>query len=71
MGQQQGCADPEPHVSLSGHVLDFIELDGSVSLSLSAADATMDNTAGAYSWSVTSQPWEDGDKLMLRIREDS
>ena len=61
----------DPHVSLSGHVLDFIELDGSVSLSLSAADATMDSTAGAYSWSVTSQPWEDGDKLMLRIREDS
>ena len=60
-----------PHVSLGSHVLDFIELDGSVSLSLSAADATVDNTAGAYSWSVTSQPWEDGDKLMLRIREES
>ena len=59
------------HVSLSGHVLDFIALDGSVSLSLDAAAATVDSTAGTYSWPMTSQPWEDGDQLMLRIREDS
>ena len=61
----------DPHVSLSGHVLDFIELDGSISLSLSATDATVDSTAGTYSWPMTSQPWENGDKLMLRIREDT
>ena len=58
------------HVSLSGYVLDFIELGGSVSLSLLADAATVDSTAGIYTWSVASQPWEDGDKLMLRIRED-
>ena len=58
-----------PHVSLSGQVLDFIELDGSVSLSLSASDATVDSTSGTHSWSVTTEPWEDGDQLMLRIRE--
>ena len=58
-----------PHVSLSGYVLNFIELDGSVSLSLSAVDPTANSTAGTYSWTMSSQPWEDGDKLMLRIRE--
>ena len=59
------------HVSLSGHVLEFIALDGSVSLSLNVADATVDSTAGTYSWPMTSQPWANGDKLMLRIREES
>ena len=59
----------DPHVSLSGYVLEFIELDGSVSLSLNAADATVDGGAGTYSWSMTSQPWADGDKLLVRIRE--
>ena len=58
-----------PHVSLSGQVLDFIELDGSVSLSLSVADATVDATSGTHSWPVTTEPWEDGDQLMVRIRE--
>ena len=58
------------HVSLSGHVLDFIALDGSVSLSLFTDSATVDSTAGTYSWPMTTRPWENGDKLMLRIRED-
>ena len=57
------------HVSLSGYVLEMIALDGSVSLSLFADSGTADRTAGTYSWPMTSQPWEDGDKLMLRIRE--
>ena len=57
------------HVSLSGYVLDFIALDGNVSLSLLTADATLDSTAGTYSWPMTTEPWENGDKLMLRIRE--
>ena len=56
------------HVSLSGHVLDFIELDGSVSLSLFTDSATVDSTAGTYTWSMSSQPWQDGDKLMFRLR---
>ncbi len=58
-----------PHTGLSGHRLDFIELDGTVSLSLEVSDATMDAMGGTLSWAVPSQPWEDGDKLMLRIRE--
>ena len=58
------------HVSLSGYVLDFIALDGSVALSLFTDNATVDSAAGTYSWPMTTRPWENGDKLMLRIRED-
>ena len=56
-----------PYVSLSGHTLDFIELDGSVSLSLPASSATEDSSAGTLSWSVSDQPWHNADLLMLRI----
>ena len=59
----------DPHTGLVGQALDFIELDGSVSLSLSVADATVDAASKTLSWSVASQPWDDGDKLMLRIRK--
>ena len=58
-----------PHTGLAGHRLDFIELDGSVSLSLLVDEATIDAANMTLSWSVSSQPWEDGDKLMVRIRE--
>ena len=58
-----------PHTALDGQVLDFIELDGTVSLALYAADATADAANNTLSWSVDSQPWEDGDTLMLRIRK--
>ena len=51
---------------VTGHVLDFIALDGTVSLSLEAANAT--STSGTLSWPVASQPWQGGDELMLRIR---
>ena len=57
------------HVTLSGQVLEFIALNGSVSLSLVADEATVDSTAGTYSWPMASQPWENGDQLMVRIRE--
>ena len=56
-----------PYSSLSGHKLDFIELDGSVSLSLPASSATEDTTAGTLTWSITEQPWHHGEMLMLRI----
>jgi len=59
----------DPHTGLANHVVDFIELDGSVSLSLNVADATVDSANDTLSWSVSSSPWEDGDKLMVRIRE--
>ncbi|MXY22691.1 MAG: hypothetical protein F4Y49_15325 [Dehalococcoidia bacterium] len=57
-----------PHTALDGQVLDFIKLDGTVSLSLYTADATTDAANNTLNWSVASQPWEDGDTLMLRIR---
>ncbi len=49
--------------------MDFIELDGSVPLSLNIDDATIDAANHTLSWTVSEQPWHDGDKLMLRIRE--
>ena len=58
-----------PHTALAGRVVDFIELDGKVSLSLVVDAATVDTANNTLSWSVSPQPWDDGDKLMLRIRE--
>ena len=58
-----------PHTGLAGHKLDFIELDGAVSLSLHVDNATVDAANGTLSWTVAEQPWEDGDLLMLRIWE--
>ena len=60
-----------PHTLLAGQVMDFIELDGSVSLSLNIDDATIAAANHTLSWTVSSQPWHDGDKLMLRIRTNS
>ena len=58
-----------PHTGIAGHIVDIIALDGSVPLSLKVADATADAANDTLSWSVASQPWHDGDELMLRIRE--
>ena len=58
-----------PDDALVRHVLDFIELDGTVSLSLDVFDATVDAANDTLSWAVSSAPWEDGDKLMVRIRK--
>ena len=57
-----------PHDGIAGHTLHFIALDGSVPLSLKIADATVDSANDTLSWTVASQPWRSGDKLMLRIR---
>lgn len=57
--------------ALQGHRLDFIELDGSVSLSLLTDTAAQDSAAKTLTWDVPTQPWHDGDLLMLRIREDT
>ncbi len=54
-------------VSLEGYRLEFIELDGSVGLSLEVDDASVDAGAGTLTWEVSGRPWEDGDLLMLRI----
>ena len=57
-----------PHAALDRYALDFIALDGSATTTLAIADATVDSAAGTYSWTAASQPWQAGDKLMLRIR---
>ena len=58
-----------PYTALTGVAIDFIVLDGSLALSLGASAATADSAAGTLTWSVSEQPWQAGDKLMLRIRE--
>ena len=63
-------SDSGPDEVIGSHILDFIELDGTVSLSLKAADATVDTANDTLSWSVSSQPWESGDRLMVRIRRE-
>ncbi len=57
-----------PWPVLSGKVLDFIELDGTTSLSLNVSDSTTETASNTLTWPVSSQPWEDGDELMVRIR---
>ena len=57
-----------PGDALDDHIVDIIELDGTVSLSLDVVDATVDSVNDTLSWSVSSQPWDDGDQLMVRIR---
>ena len=57
-----------PSSALSGQVLDFIGLDGAVSLSLNVTDSAVETASNTLTWSVPTQPWEDGDELMVRIR---
>ena len=68
---ESGTAEVEvtPDDALAGHIVDIIELDGAVSLSLVVDEATLDAANGTLSWAVAEQPWHDGDLLMLRIRE--
>ena len=56
--------------SLTGHHIDFIELDGSVGLTLDFDDATAiatDDGAHILIWGVCDQPWSADDKLMIRM----
>ena len=59
-----------PWDTLSG-VLDVIELDGTVSASLRVANSSVDLGSNTFTWSVPSQPWHDGDMLMVRIRRSA
>ena len=55
-----------PSAPSDGYDLDFIGLDGDVTLSLLGAEATV--SSGRITWDVATQPWNDGDLLMLRMR---
>ena len=57
------------YVSLDGYSLDFYGLDGRMMLSLDGNGAAVDAAAGILTWRAVSQPWQDGDMLMLRIRQ--
>ena len=59
----------DPVTAHTGHVIDFIDVDGDVALSLALSGATVDAASKTLSWTVTDQPWKRGDKMMLRIRE--
>ena len=58
----------DPVTAHTGHVLNFIDVDGDVALSLALSGATVDTANKTLSWAVSSQPWKSGDKMMLRIR---
>ena len=58
-----------PYADLSGHTLEFIALDGTTALSLDAGAATVDSATGTLTWAVATQPWREGDEMMLRIRK--
>ena len=63
-----------PRAALAGHHIDFIALDGSVSLRLDFDDAVEvadDGGGQTLVWGVCSQPWQSGDLLMLRISESA
>lgn len=61
-----------PATDLNDHRMDFIALDGSVSLRLAfdyAVALSDDADVATFTWGVCDQPWEEGDLLMLRIAE--
>ena len=53
-----------PTASLADYTLDFIDVTGTTTLSLSSVNAS----TTALTWTVPDKPWSDGDLLMLRIR---
>ena len=63
---QAGRVTADLTIDVTDHALDFIGLDGTTTLSLIVADATEDG--GTLTWTVPTQPWSAGDKLMLRVR---
>ncbi len=56
--------------TLAGQQLELIRLDGTVGLTLRGDAATATATAGGHElrWPVCPQPWQPGERLMLRIR---
>ena len=59
----------DPVTAHTGHIIDIIDVDGDVALSLALSGATVDVANKTLSWPVSSQPWKAGDKMMLRIRK--
>ena len=57
----------DPSTTVKGHAVNLVALDGSVTTTLAFDDAT--HSGGTLTWSVATQPWSDGDLLMLRIHK--
>ncbi len=71
LGKVEVELDPHSASGFANHHIDFIALDGSVTLRLDlndAAEVEQDGTR-ALAWNVCAQPWESGDLLMLRMSE--
>lgn len=52
---------------LTNHHIDFLGVDGSIILSVSLADATVNQPAKTLTWSVAAQPWGAGEQFMARL----
>ena len=53
-----------PTASLADYAIDFIDVNGTTTLSLTPDNAS----TTALTWTVPDKPWADGDLLMLRMR---
>ena len=54
-----------PTASLADYAIDFIDANGTTTLSLTSGNAS----TTALAWTVPDKPWSDGDLLMLRIHK--
>ncbi len=54
-----------PTASLADYAIDFIDVNGTTTLSLTSDNAS----TTALTWTVPDKPWADGDLLMLRIHK--
>ena len=54
-----------PTASLANYAIDFIDVNGTTTLSLTSDNASTTPLA----WNVPDKPWSDGDLLMLRIHK--
>ena len=54
-----------PTASLADYAIDFIDVNGTTTLSLTSDNAS----TTALAWTVPDKPWSDGDLLMLRIHK--
>lgn len=61
----------QPHAELDIYDLGIIGLDGKTLLTLPFGSASLrdDGEKRYYVWDYCDQPWSDGDKLMVRIRD--
>ena len=62
---ESGLVEATLNWDITDRALEFIDLDGSVALQLKAADAA--RTGDTWTWPVSPQPWNDGDRLMVRL----